>query len=256
MTHVKNVIGTDLDVAVQDQTTPALIIKMNKITNETTLATAVEKFTYFLDVASITGISVGSYLIMFTATTNKFYKGSVVAIVGNVLEMDTQLDSDFPIGSIINIGITNMNVNGAVTPQIFGVRGLATPENIAITFDITRIIITCLATSAVDLSKFGDLTKLTRGIALRKRNGNTINIFTAKSNVELEGLTLDWKPFAATNPAQGQDGFSCRLTFAGQDKLGIVQRLAPGEDLEMIIQDNLTGLIFLEVVAEGHEVIY
>jgi len=121
-------------------------------------------------------------------------------------------------------------------------------------YDITRIIFVCLTDTAVDLSLFGDLPKLLRGVALRHRDGTVRNIFNVKSNLDIEGITLDWKPFSSANPQQGQNGFSARLTFGGQDKLGVVQRIGPGEDLEVIIQDDLTDLTLFEIVAEGHQV--
>ena len=45
------------------------------------------------------------------------------------------------------------------------------------------------------------------------------------------------------------------MTFSGQDKLGVALRLNPGEDLQLIIQDDLRGLTSIEILAEGHEVI-
>jgi len=52
-----------------------------------------------------------------------------------------------------------------------------------------------------------------------------------------------------------QDGFTGRLTFAGQNKLGAVIRIGADEDLQIVIQDDLTGLSSFSVVAEGHQVI-
>ena len=111
-----------------------------------------------------------------------------------------------------------------------------------------------MTTDIVTLATFADQPKLLRGLALRHRDGVIQNIFNVKSNREIEGITLDFKPYAATKPNEGQNGFSARLTFTGQDKLGVAQRLRVGEDLEFIIQDDLTDIILLEVTAEGHEV--
>ena len=52
-----------------------------------------------------------------------------------------------------------------------------------------------------------------------------------------------------------QDGFTGRLTFAGQNKFGAVVRLGAGEDLQVIIQDDLTSLVLFEIIAEGSEVV-
>ena len=50
---------------------------------------------------------------------------------------------------------------------------------------------------------------------------------------------------------QGANGFIARLTFAGQDKMGVAIRLAINEDMEIIVQDDLSSLLKLTVVAEG-----
>lgn len=41
-------------------------------------------------------------------------------------------------------------------------------------------------------------------------------ITTPKDNAEIAGIMYDWNPFAATNPAQGTDGFVARLTFGSE----------------------------------------
>jgi len=62
----------------------------------------------------------------------------------------------------------------------------------------------------------------------------------------------DWTPYAALNPVQGIDGFVARLTFAGQNKVGVAIRLPIGQDLEVLVQDDLEAITKLEIVAEGH----
>jgi hypothetical protein len=244
----------------QDQTTPALITKFNQVTNSTTLTAAGVKFAYTITVASTTGMVLptatvdGSYLILFDVGSGRFMTCHVISILGLVVTLDTQLDFEFPIGTIVDVSITDMSVNGSVTPQIFGIRGLGVVPGINVSYDITRIIFTALCDTSVSLATFGDLPKLLRGLALRYRNGLSYNIFNVKTNEDIEGITLDWKPYSKLKPNEGQDGFSARLTFAGEDKIGVVQRLRPGEDLEFIVQDDLTGLIKFDIIAEGHEV--
>jgi len=52
--------------------------------------------------------------------------------------------------------------------------------------------------------------------------------------------------------SQAQDGLTGRFTF---EKLGQVVRIGAGEDLQIIIQDDLTSLTSFEVIAEGSEVV-
>lgn len=258
--NVEAVVGDNgrliTDTFVNDQTTPALITKFNQSQTSTVLTAEGVQFSYDIEVASTVGMSVGtSFIILFDVGTGRFYLGYIIAINGLTVTLDTQLDFAFPVGTIVDVTITDMSVDGSVTPQIFGIRGLGIIPGIDQEYDITRIIFKCFTTSAVDLSKFGDIAGgLTKGLALRHRDGTVNNIFNVKTNGDIEGITLDWKPFSAQNPNQGQNGFSARLTFGGQDKIGVVQRIGPGEDLEIIVQDDLTGITLLEIIAEGHQV--
>jgi len=52
-----------------------------------------------------------------------------------------------------------------------------------------------------------------------------------------------------------QDGFTGRLTFAGQNKMGAVIRIGSNEDLQVVIQDDLTSLSLFKMIAEGSEVV-
>jgi len=247
--------GQAVDVAVQDQTTRIVILPFNQVNNSTTLAAEALINQRDIVVASATGIVVGSLIILFSLVTGRFYFGKATVISGApTIVLDTPLDSTFPLGTAVDIAVYDLSINGLTTPQIFGLRGLGIAPGVDLTIDITRIIVTCIADGPVSLSLFGDLTALLNGLVLRKRNGTNRNIFNIKTNRELAGIAFDYDVTQAINPAQGENGFKSRLTFGGQNKIGVVVRLPPGEDLEFIVQDNLAALLSLIVVAEGHVV--
>ena len=251
-------IASFQEVSKQDQTTPGIIQKFNQVHDSTTLATSLviptpDTFVYDIEVTDPTGIVIGSHIILFSTVLLRFTTFTVLGVAGSIITLDSPIDVAYPAGTLIDVAITDMSVDGSVTPQVFGLRGTGVIPGVEIKVDITRIIITCLTTAAVDLSKFGDIVGgVLRGLILRFRNGDVFNIFNVKTNGDLAGITLDWVPFDAQNLQQGQHGFVCRLTFNGDDKLGIVQRLAAGEDIELIIQDNLLTIISLIVYGEGH----
>lgn len=244
-----------VDVSVSDQTTPTAIVKFNQLHSGTTLASATSVGDISISVASPTGFVQGTYIVMYSNPINRYYVGSVVSVSGSDLTLDTPIDAEYPVGAIVGGAITDMSVNGSVTPQIYGLRGSDMQTPIAHVFDITRIIFSCTASSAIDLTTFANITALTNGLVLRKRDGEYYNIFNVKTNAEFAGLMYDFTIIEATNPAQGVDGFYGRLTFAGQSKIGVAIRLNPGEDLEFVVQDDLSGIASLQVVAEGHVVI-
>ncbi len=242
--------SSDFDVYLKDQVTPTVILPMALQVTSTTLSTLAAIDTYTIQVASNSGFIVGQHIRIIDTSLDRFYFGSIVTITGTTITLDTPLDFAYKIGSQVIVATINMNVNGSVTPVIFKHR-LGSPSTNKATH-ITRIIITCLTDKPVDLLGFGDLATLIKGIVLRRVNGETINILNVKSNADLSNIAYDLNVYSATNPSQGIDGFVCRLTFAGQEKIGVALSLEVGENLEAIVQDNLTGLVSLKIIAEGH----
>lgn len=243
------------DVSVQDQSTPLIIASFSKQDVSSVLLVDGVLNEVTITAASIVGFQAGQYLSIFNVDANRFYLGNVIDINGNIITLDTPLDFAYPSGSFITGGQKNMNVDGSVSPVIFGVRN--TEEQIGSEFDITRIIIHCETDSAIDLSKFGDIAGgILNGIVMRKVDGVQRNVFNAKTNGELKSLMYDFDVESASNPNQGQDGFTGRMTFGGQSKMGVVIRLKQGEDLQLLVRDDLTSLDLFEIVCEGHLVEY
>jgi hypothetical protein len=243
-----------LPVTLQDQTTPTVITKFSILEETTTTTAPIAIGDYVIPVTSATGISAGKYLSIFDPTSIRFTNFVVVSVASLNVTVDRPVDFAYPSGSYVDVQETNLNVNGSVTPVVAGIRnnaGGTPPPGIALSVDITRIMFSCVAASTVDLTLFADIAALTRGLTLRKRDGNYYNIFNVKSNGEMGGIMYDFTIHSSGVGQQGVDGFLGRLTFAGQNKMGVVQRLALNEDLEIIIQDNLTGITDLEIIAEG-----
>jgi hypothetical protein len=253
-------VGTELDpyrmkqdVTIQDSTSRLYIIKASNIVAETTTTAILAKDDYVVNVTSAASFVIGQYLTIYNVADNRVFFANILAINTLAITLDTPLDYEFPSGSLVSVGITNMNVDGSVTPQIFGIRN-PTGVDIPLVVDITRIMFKCLTTTAVDLSQFGNIAGgLARGVVVRRVDGNYENILNAKTNAEIKTIAFDFD-VEVTSGSQ-QDGFTSRLTFAGQNKFGAVVRLAADEDLQIVIQDDLTSLIVFEMVAEGSEVV-
>ena len=168
--------------------------------------------------------------------------------------------SEFKSGTFVDVAITDLSTaNGSLgSPITFGLRGTGAPPGVDLAVDITRLIFKCTCTSAVDLTTFCNFTRLINGLLLRRRNDIYENIFNVKDNGELAGIMYDFQVAAATNPQQGIDGFTSRLTFGGMTKIGVAIRLPIGDDLEFLVQDDLLTaqstqtITRLEIVAEGH----
>ena len=244
--------ATSTDVNIQDATSPLFIVKASNLVTETTTTTLGAIDDYIINVDDATGFVVGQYLTIYNADANRVFFADVLAINTLAITLDTPLDFEFPSGSFVSVGNTNMNVNGSVTPVIFGIRN-PTGVDIPLSVDITRIMLKCLTDTSVDLSKFGDIVGgLTNGIILRQVDGHSHNVFNVKTNGDLKLLMYDLDIEAAQG--NQQDGFTGRLTFGGQNKMGAVIRLKTTEDMQVIVQDDLTSLDTFNLVAEGSQV--
>jgi len=241
-------------VNMGDQTTPPFFIKASQVTGVTSLAANTnmtsDPYTVIINVGST--IAVGDYIGIFNINNSRFYVGTVLNLVGTTLTLDTPLDSNFKTNDVLGFGFTNWAVDGSTTPQIFSVRG-ADPQ-LNITLDITRVLFTCLTSTALQLTDFGDIAGgLTRGLVLRRVDGTIQNYVNFKNNIEMKGWMLDWENLDDSNPGQGLHGFVARLTFAGQEKLGVATRIGPGEEFQLLVQDPLQSLLSCEMMVEGHQ---
>lgn len=244
-----------LTTNIQDQTSPVLIVPFHTTTNSTTLATAATaKDDYSFDVASTTGFVAGAYITIYNVAGDRWYQAHQVgAVAGSTVTVDTPLDFEYQIGDQVSVGSHELNVNGSVTPVVFSIRDPA-PVGINLIGDITRIILIMTLGSAASWAEFGDQAALTNGIILRKTDGTYQNIFNAKTNKDLANIMYDLDILLAAGPAL-VDAVKGRLTFAGQNKIGVAIRLDEGDDLELIVQDNLTAITSFTIMAEGHIVV-
>ncbi len=237
-----------LDVTVRETDSPLFIVNFSKIVTETTLTTAAAKDDTTILVADTSLFLNGQYLTIYSVADNRVYFSTVLNVASLTVTLDTPIDFEFPIGSIVSVADTDMAVDGSVTPQIFGLRN-PTTEDIPLSVDISRIMFAMLTASEPELSDFGDITNgLTNGMVLRKVDDAWNNIFNVKSNMAMKHLMYDLE--IQTVAKNKQDGITGRFTF---EKLGQVIRLREDEDLQIIIQDDLSSLQSFYATAEGIE---
>jgi hypothetical protein len=236
----------------QPKTSNPIIVNFNQVQNSTTLNGAVATGDRTIIVTDATGFAVGRYVILFDPVSVRFTTFYATVVAGTTITLDGPLDFAYPDGTFVDVALTDLSVNGAVTTQVFGIRGTGTPPGVELTLRVTRIVFEMICDSAVDLSLFGNIARLTNGLLLRSRNGTFKNIFNVKDNAEIAGTMFDWQPFESINPIQGVDGFVARLTFGSEQKLGVVIQLPIGEDLEVHVQDDLTAITSFKMWAEGY----
>lgn len=243
-------------VNIQDQTSPAFDLYFIQGTGPpTTVASAVAIGD--TDISVVASIAASTYIGIFNPANERFFFVTVLAVAGAgpyTITVDTPADFAFQVGDSVLSTIREMNVNASLaTPSIFEVQGAGSGD---LRIDITRIIFTMICTGQPDDSLFANIAALVNGIVLRKKDGEYRNYFNVKTNGDFANLAYDVTYIARTIPA-GAWSVRCRYTFAGQDKHGVAIRLAAGEALQLLIQDDLTvdsDIISFRALAAGHVV--
>lgn len=199
---------------------------------------------------NVTGLAIGNKLEVYKdSLLNRWYVGTVMNIIGNRVIVDAPFDFAYPTTSYVINSSINLNVDGSTSLKSFKIHTFPLAGNDW--FDITRIMISITTNTQPDMGKFGDLTALRRGIVVRySTGGKLINLFTIKKNADLALIAFETSFY--DNSKAGVYGVSSILTFSGKDKMGSALRITPGDYLEILIQDNLTGLTSFNIIAEGH----
>lgn len=237
-------------VSVQDQYSDIVDLYMHKDLNSFTLASDASIGDYTVTLTAGHSFVVGNVLCLKEGT--RFYQGRVLVVATNVITLDSPIDYAFTAsGATGQRSEHDMAVNGSVTRQEFHI----TPPTDTV-WDVVRVIFHIEDDTAMDDGLFGGIAALTKGCVLLYRNGHAKNIFNVKTNGEFAERTYD-REYVAKPPAGTGHAMNIRRTFGGQEKNGVVIRLdgATGDELVMIIQDDLTGLSHFHGVVQGHVVV-
>ena len=246
----------NLEVEIASQISPPVIVHAHNLKGSTTLTSDVAVDDKIINVVSVVGAAIGDAVTLTNPTAIKYYTAHIIDIIGLAITLDVRADQLYRADtSYVSFVSHDMNVNGLGTPIEFGLRQ-AELVNVPIDVDITRIIWTGICDSAVDLTLFGNIPPLLNGMSLRKKldDGSYQNILNIHDNLDFVSVAYDFDVYEAGVGKQGIDGFACRLTFGGEEKLGTVIRVSPDEDLEIYIQDDLTDLLAFRATFMGAQV--
>ncbi len=239
-----------LAVLYTDQTTPALDLRFLEELNVTTIAadTAVDDTSFTATGGH--GITVGD--IIEIADGSVFIQAGVLNVTVNVIDIDTPMNHVYLSGAILIVSNKDMSVSGTIgSPRIFKI----TPGT-GQAGDITRIIISIQDSTAMDFSTFGGIASgVTNGcvIRIKKENGDFINLFNWKTNGDF--IITSFDHVFQTKVGGGLHSFVARSTWAGPSKRGVALRVdnSLGEEIQVLIQDDLSSLSVMGMAAQGHE---
>lgn len=216
-------------------------------TTTLTVATIGDGTEYQITVASAVGFAVGDYLHIENGVQEPTHP-QVLAIVGNVFDLDRRIDEVHPIGTDVTKSILDLSttVGTLAAPISYFVEPVPGES-----WHITRMLMAMAHSSAGDLGKFGDLASLTNGVIIRVRTDGEYRTFTNWKNAgDMKGDMYDIA-FDARSGGGGDYGTSGRWTFA---KSGMTVKLNgdTNDQLQVLIQDDITGLGFLTLKVQGH----
>lgn len=235
-----------IPVRLKDVTDETLDLYFIKTINNVTLAANAIVDTYTLTLVAGHSCAPGDILTFKEGT--RFMRVIILTVVTNTITIDTPIEYAFTTAASVARGSYDMNVDGSTTTQIFEV----SPSGMPIVDHITGITLVLESNTATDDSKFGNLTALTKGIVLRVKDGTYKTIFNLKTN----GAFRHYGQLEYTDKSGGGNyGVALRQSFIENNAVVVKLDGLTDESLQIIVQDNLTGLTKFRAKAHGHVVI-
>ena len=242
-----SVTNNKLDVNDVNRITEIIDLKFWVAVDEFTLDGGISIGDVEFDVTAGHSIDTGQMVII--SEDGRFFQAEVLTVDTNTITVDSPCNYDFTDDADCENVSNELNQNGSSSTVIARIKP---PANV--TWDITKLLFYMQDATAMDDSTFGGLSALTNGVVLRSINSVYNNIFNAKSNYELalQMFDVDYPP----KPASGKYAFRGCRKFGGKSETGVVIRLDgdSGHELQLLIQDNLTGLEKFHCVVHGHVV--
>lgn len=206
-----------------------------------------------ITVDSVVGVLVGDVVKIELNNINvsEIIFQTIIAINGNVLSLNFPIQNDFPVGS--NVLKTTINMRDAVGISTASVSNPVTfifhPQEDEV-WHIQELSITTTDNAASDFSKFGGMPELPNGLLVRVIRNNTIQnlaIWNRNQDISEEMPDLTFHDKAGG----GNFGMIGSWSFVS---IGITIELdgANGDRIEVLIQDDITPLIDLQIKAKGH----
>ena len=213
----------------------------------TTLSAPVLAGARVLPVDNVIGLLVGDEIRIKNGSIEATFP-IIVGINVNDIEIDRPIDRDFLLGDSVEQVTSNIKVDGSITPVSFKL----TPDGDEV-WHIVRFLIGMVHDSAADDSKFGDRSALEKGCVFRAYDGSTglFRTYTVwKTNFDIK---MDMFDLVYTDKA-GAGNFGTNGRGSIDIATGATPKIsgANGDYLELLVQDDLTGLIRFNLKGQGH----
>ncbi|MCK5021221.1 MAG: hypothetical protein KAS32_29695 [Candidatus Peribacteraceae bacterium] len=193
--------------------------------------------------------SVGDFVQIEEGTTVENDFPQITIIATDLLTFDRPMDNAFTVAATIEV----VNINLAAIAGSLGtpIAYIVKPPSDEV-WKIARILITIGDDDAMDDGKFGGITALTNGVVVRESNGDTNRLTVWKTNGDMAEDMYDVAYSDANLGPAGENGLRGRWTFKKSDIAIELDGSLPGH-LEILIQDDITGLSTFMIKAQGHK---
>lgn len=243
----------NVDTFIQDQSSDRISLFLAKIVGLVDSMSGANKDADTFNVVTDGYVPlVGEFICMQEA--GKISQEEIIAVTpvaGDeyTVKISVPLDYDYTSAGSCSIQDVDMNVDGSVTDQSYEV---GPRDNYS--WDITRLMVSMVLTTAGDDGKFGNLVSLPVGQYFRKEDSdNSQNLFSVKENSDfrIEGYDVN---YVTRSGGGGSYGMAARITFGGQDKSGVVIRLngITHDTFKTVIRDNLNSIVKYRIKVQGH----
>lgn len=178
----------------------------------------------------------------------RFYAGQVTAVDegADTITVDPPLDYGFTTDSFVDIGITDMAVDGSVIPVTFKLQPL--PEHRWI---ISDVLMTIEDSSKMFDNLFGGIVALTNGIFIHQETDIHLNVGVFKKNSDF-ALATSLYQYTNTAGASGVYGLLVGGIFMESAGSLLLNNDTRNDIMTVTIRDDLTGLNSLRMVARGY----
>jgi hypothetical protein len=241
-----------LEVGLQNKITDTINLYFARLVQMLTIVNDAEIGDTIITVSSDAQPTNGN--IICIQSGERCYQGVILSSTANDTDwdvtIDTPLDAVFNGTSSVAEKTIQLKVDGSATPVVFDISPANLNDNIK--WDVTKIIFEVIDDSAMDDTKFGGGSALTKGLVLRRDNEIIKNIVNLKTNGDM--FLKDFNIVYSDKKGAGNHGLNAKRVFAGQENSGVAIRLKAETDdaLKIIVQDDLTGLVSFKALAVGH----
>ena len=220
---------------------------MNFTGTTSNFAGAVSAGATSFDVDDASGFSVGDGIFISEGNIEETDDIEIISISSNTITVNYQLDNTYTTAGQIEKIEENMSLNiGSLASPISFI--IQPPSNE--TWHILRIIIFIEDEQAMDDSKFGGITNgITNGVHIRENKSQDRTLSFWQTNGDIAEDTYD----VTYTDKVGGGNFGLRGRWTPK-KVDVVVKLdgSLSEKLEVLIQDDLTGLVDFKMKAQGH----